>query len=65
MHVPAPGTGDEGWQLALRRPIGGRSWQADLLGPGERRHFDTLAQLIRWLVQLDSPDPDRRPGGIR
>jgi hypothetical protein len=63
MHDIAPDS--DSWQLALRRPAGAPRWQADLLGPGEPRHFESLAQLIRWLVQLDSPDRARQPGGIR
>jgi hypothetical protein len=45
--------------------VGAAGWQADLVSPNEYRHFESLAHLIRWLGQLDSPAPTRQISGIR
>jgi hypothetical protein len=65
MQDPARDSGSPSWQIALRRPVGAAGWQADLVSPNEYRHFESLAHLIRWLGQLDSPAPTRQISGIR
>lgn len=49
----AGGAGD--WQLQLHRDarVGSR-WQARATGPDGVHAFGSMAELVRWLVQLDS-----------
>ncbi len=53
---PLPvGSGAAGdWQLRLHQAPDGRSgWRAEAIGPGGAPAFASIAELVRWLVQLE------------